>query len=85
MCTSLFAEKKIIFDKITVFFDSEILQFLVKALWKVCILSSTLFYNCLGINLNLCRDVSDRLKFCICFDEEGFFFTKLWPSHSEKF
>ena len=32
MCTSLFEEKKIIFDKLTAFLDFEILQFLSNAL-----------------------------------------------------
>ena len=38
MCTLFFEErKKNIFDKITAFLDFEILQFLAKTLWKVCI------------------------------------------------
>ena len=37
MRTLFFEEKKIIFDKITAFLDFEILQFLAKILWKVCI------------------------------------------------
>ena len=40
MCTFCFEEKKIIFDKITAFLDFEILQFLAKTLWKVCIINS---------------------------------------------
>ena len=43
MRTFLFEEKKIIFDKITAFLDFEILQFLVKTLWKVCVIIS--FYS----------------------------------------
>ena len=32
-------EKKIIFDKITAFLNFEMLQFLAKTLWKVCIIN----------------------------------------------
>ena len=38
MCTSPFEGKKI--DKLTAFLDFEILQFLAKTLWKVCIINS---------------------------------------------
>ena len=64
MHTFLFEEKKINFDKITAFLDFEILQFLAKTQWKVCII---IFL----FNLNLCRDLSADFFF---------FFTKLWPS-----
>ena len=41
MWTSPFEENKYIFDKITAFLDFEILQFLAKTLWKVCIINSS--------------------------------------------
>ena len=43
MYTSPFEEKKNMFDRITAFLDFEVLQFLAKTLWKVCIIIS--FYS----------------------------------------
>ena len=43
MRTFLFEEEKIIFDKITALLNFEILQFLAKTLWKVCVIIS--FYS----------------------------------------
>ena len=38
---SFLKRKKIFFDKITAFLDFELLQFLAKTLWKVCIINSS--------------------------------------------
>ena len=68
MCTSLFEEKKIFFDKITAFLDLVILQFLANTLYEVCIFNSS--YSFRAISLKLLTNVTSILKMCTSLLEE---------------
>ena len=89
-------KKQIIFDKITAFFDFEILQCLANILRKVSIINSS--YSFQAINLKLRTNVTGLLKMWTFFFEDKkitiltkyqhFYTLKLysfWLKHYEKF
>ena len=68
MCTFLFEEKKIIFDKITPFLDFEILQFLSNTLWQVCIIKP--FNSFSAVIQKLCTNVAGMEDVHSLFEEK---------------